>query len=214
MKISRRHASAVRMNDTHWWITGGAYESDVQNTTEIYDSTSRTFRDYVRLPQHIMYHTTVKVRDDLYFMAAGSYTDGYSHLFDAATETWTELPGSEVEHSEGFVGVITLADGTKEIVLAGGEGAGTSTEIYSFETNSWRAGPDFPISENFYGGSIAFQNSFLAVGGAVGPRDYSGAIFYLDPDTLEWVDMTTELLTPRKWFAAFLVPDDFITCGA
>ena len=213
MTIPRRNPGAVMMDDTHWWITGGSYFGDFQDNSEIYDSESGTFSAYVDLPLAIGYHTMAKVNDSLFYMAAGARTDFASFLYDTTSETWTELPGSNVEHNEGFAGVLNLPDGAQKLVLAGGNRAGSSTEIYSFETNSWSNGPDFPLADCFSGQTIAYQDSFLAVGGTIGFSDYNSAVFYLDPVTMEWVEMDGALITARRWFSGFLVDDDYITCG-
>lgn len=101
--------------------------------------------------------------------------------------------------------------------MAGGyhDGYIKSVEILSLEDMSWRmAAHDLPYGMAF-GGSIQWDQTFLAVGGYRLNTDgfgYSGKIFRYEPETESWTEMPQELSIPRREFTAFLVPENFVQC--
>lgn len=58
-------------------------------------------------------------------------------MYDFTSNTWTELPPMQENRDSHGCGVVTLEDGTQELVVAGGYDR-TSVEIYNFGTQVWR----------------------------------------------------------------------------
>ena len=75
MGSPRRHAAAVKMSPTKWWITGGYYGSSGSSFTEVYEE-GRGFTGFVELPGQQYLHNMVKVNETHYVLLGGG--QGYS----------------------------------------------------------------------------------------------------------------------------------------
>ena len=82
-----------------------------------------------------------------------------------------------------------------------------SVEILDTGSNSWRPGPkipqpfhEAPLVQHPKGGVIYIINN---------------SIYYLANagSTAQWQLLPQKLTIPRRWFLAFFVPDDVITCN-
>ena len=94
--------------------------------------------------------------------------------------------------------------------MAGGQNSKTS-EIFDLATQTWRYGPDLPVSNQLYwGASVPYGDTFLIIGGY--DYEYSDSILSFDPTLDSWVELPQKLTQGRNKFAAFLAPDDFVTC--
>lgn len=90
------------------------------------------------------------------------------------------------------------------------------------EDLTWRPGPNFPeVSGIWFGKAVQYQDSFLAVGGAVKIGEvtfsYSRYIWYFDVDgdatekqeeEGKWVRMDATLERVRQSFSALFIPDE------
>ena len=110
---------------------------------------------------------------------------------------------------DSHAGLVTLADGRKEVVVAAGSPT-TATQIFSFESQTWRRGQDFPL-EIAYGESVPFGDTFLVVGGLT--DNSQDTIYKYNIETEGWDLMPQRLKNARREFAAFLAPNDYITCS-
>ena len=109
---------------------------------------------------------------------------------------------------DSHAGLVTLADGRKEVVVASGQYT-TATQIFSFESQTWRRGQEFP-SELGQGRSVPFGDTFLVVGGL--SSSYHDTIYKYNIETEGWDLMPQRLKDTRDQLTAFFVPDDYITC--
>ena len=89
--------------------------------SSIYDSSTRTFNPSYTIPETTMFHNMLKINDTHYFMVNGNKMSRVSYVFDLPNEEWHEMPISQLSHNAGFAGVVTRSDGSKEIVIAGGD---------------------------------------------------------------------------------------------
>ena len=144
--------------------------------------------------------------------------DGATWLFNRDSEEFsvTALPDLNEVREKPAVGAITHADGSVEIVVAGGVSL-TSTKIFNFEGNLWRNGPELPVAKDLENpAAVQYGNTFIVLGG----RDYGlgdpdsirDTLFMFDPKNDDWIQLPQKLLSGRRYCAAFLVPDDFIQC--
>lgn len=104
---------------------------------------------------------------------------------------------------------MTYPDGSQHIVVAGGYLSDT-TIIYELNGSLgiWTYGPN---KSNYFGASVPYKNTFLAIGGE---NPYSNQIyeFVADPIAgLEWKLRPEQLKTPKSRIAAFMVPDTYAT---
>ena len=125
-------------------------------TTELYDSHTMQFTEYVALPPNISVEHTPNwgcKLDEHHFIFAGTPQRTIYFLFNWKTKTWSqpiEAPSSKV------VGVVRLKNGTGLVVVAGAGNAGLDSFFFTKEVfdsgikrldkNSLVAGPPLPVS--------------------------------------------------------------------
>ena len=92
----------------------------------------------------------------------------------------------------------------------GGNSGIDSVEILDLSTNTWRLGSN-PMPEALYGGSsIAYEGTFLAVGGSLSnPHGQSDKIYKYVPDTETWETLAPTLDQGRGFAVAMLVPESY-----
>lgn len=95
-------------------------------------------------------------------------------------------------------GLITHAGGKKEIVVAGGITT-ARTKIYDIDNDQWREGPPLPRAVR-HGTAVPFGKTFLVI---------KGKIWKYNIENNAWDEMEETLATPRDYFNAFWVPDDY-----
>ena len=105
----RAYASAVMLNDSHWWITGGENDSEFYNTTELYDLATKMFSPFIEMPVDTGAHVLLKLNETHFFLCCGAYMYGKSFILDLESELWMETPQSLFDHSRGFAGVVTAS---------------------------------------------------------------------------------------------------------
>ena len=127
MILPRGFASAVMINNTHWWITG---EADIQYTivknslhcdlnitggqagetilvnTELYDTVDKSFSSFIDLPISSKFHNIVKINETHFFLCCGLSYSKVSYILDMSTMTWTLLGETQYNHDSGFAGKI------------------------------------------------------------------------------------------------------------
>ena len=108
------------------------------------------------------------------------------------------------------LGLVTFLNGSQEIVMTTGYelSTGTSTEILNLDTMLWRAGPEFPTTNRtFYGTSLPYGHSFLAIGGYTIDAGIRDEIWFFNPDSYEW-ELIATMEQDRELFAAIALPDN------
>ena len=151
------HAS-VRMNETHWWITGGYYPKHTK-TSEIYNHETKKFTAYVDLPEEMLLHHMIKMNETHYIFCPLEQ----NYLFAETTKQWIPLPETDFDHMTGFCGLTTI-HGTQELSVTSGP-ENNKTEIFNFATETWRIGNDLPEKSRHHGLSAQYGKSFLIIGG-------------------------------------------------
>ena len=175
LRQSDLHAS-VRMNKTHWWISGGYLQSDTI-MSEIYNHETKKFTSYVDLPEGMLLHHMLKMNETRTHYILCQLNQNYP--FEEVTEKWVNLPGTDFQHETGFCG-LTTKDGTQELAVTAGPD-NSKTEIFNFGSWTWRLGKDLPEESRHSGRSAQYGKSFLVIGGE--DRD---SVFYFNPRTYAW----------------------------
>jgi hypothetical protein len=208
----RRTAAGVQLSDTEWWISGGTSGiSGALSSTELY-TVGLGFSSYENLPLDEANHVMIKINTSHVMMIGGRFLCGQSWLFNINTAMWTPLQNMTVmSRSNPFAGLATYPDGHQEVVVAGGGGQ-KSTEIFSFDSMSWRMGPNDLPRKLAKGTSVQYQNSFLAVSG-YGDGLYFDKIYKFEPNNETWIELNETLSVARTWYTSFLVPHDYIQCN-
>src|SRR5208282_914983 len=119
--------------------------------------------------------------------------------------TWTPLPDLPVATSIAQAGIVKHPDGKMEIIVAAGRDT-SATQIFSFETQTWRFGPEFPGGRLEGGASVPYEDTFVIVGGSIFGTDYKRSIYVYVIETGSWSMLPQELSIARPLFAAFFVP--------
>ena len=111
-------------------------------------------------------------------------------------------------------GLATFANGTQVLIVAGGYNGNelSSTEILNLDSvDQWSNGPNLPIGLR-EGSSVPFKDTFLIIGGYDFNDDSSPNIYEYDVRNEAWITREEKLTTPRRLFAAFLIPEEVARC--
>ena len=206
MVSSRAFAAGVMISDTEWWVTGGRTTS-ILSTTELLNNTG-DFNTYTALPTSRSGHSAVKI-NNTHVAILGHYASNRNqYIHDRIAGSWTNYP-SLVNRAGAQGGLVIYPNLTQVLVIAGGNGL-NSSEIFSLERKTWQPGPDLPVDMVYNGQSVQYRDSFLIVGGR--NSSYSKSIIRFDAIKEDWVILEQELATARDQFAAFTIPDYYISC--
>ena len=192
----RRHAASSFING-HWWVSNG-------NTSEIFDTSTKSFRSYVNLPAFRRQHNIIAIDENTAMLLGGTFTKPDTFIFrDGSWENGTDMQRGRRQCQAGLV---TFPNGTKMVAVAGGH-RDHSTEFYEPGRDEWHFGKNLPyiIKE---GASVQMENTFLIVGGHNG-SGYLDTIWKFDTVQENWALQGQKLNIARQTFAAFLVPDEF-----
>jgi hypothetical protein len=216
MLQAKSFAAVVEISDTEWYFSGGFRGGSTIDGLRYTEGIG--FASDVNLTLAEERHITLRINETHVMMIGAIKGKGKAWLLNIGTSTWTALPNmNDQTRTSPFAGLVTFPDGRKEVVVAGGEFQ-TSTEIFSFDDMTWRNGPnDIPTdgAALFFGASVQFEDTFLAVGGTDGHAlgVVTTTIFKFDPATEDWVELCEKLTIPRRDFTSFLVPADYIQCN-
>ena len=178
------------------------------------------FQYFATFPLELEQHVMVKIDSTSFVAFGGKLETNKIHHFDTTTQLWSEWPILPQTSSLNQGGIVTYLDGTKHLVVAGGNigakiGAKSeisSTFIMSLETMTWRAGPDLPQPRR-EGVSVQFQDTFLIVGGiSSGDANYQNDIYQFNSNLEIWTKRAEKLITKRANFAAFFIPQEIAQC--
>jgi hypothetical protein len=132
---------------------------------------------------------------------------------------WTEGPNLTESRMEHACAIMTESDGTKYIVVAGGN---VKTTLFlevtddSVTDKEWQPGPDLQISEAQMVTDPATGNVILIGGKYTSPKTSSdpvGSMYRLENISSDWKLMDEFFLkTPRSLHVSFFVPDDKLPC--
>ncbi len=142
------------------------------------------------------------------FFADGN--TGHTWILDWETQEYIQYESMRPKYRPGC-GKIINGNGEIEVVVASD---GTS-EIFSFDSRTWRTGPDMPITAH----SFAYDqigDTFVLVGGrydSSGGQDVNyDTVYQFDPLHYQWILKPYKLDPPRSYPAVLSVRRDAIQC--
>ena len=205
MTTDRVGASAVLLPNGNVLVVGGAVDSAMSATAEIFDKATETFALTGSLNTSRNGAAVTSLRNGQVLVAGGS--DGTGNLLataelfnpDSGTFSYT---GSLVTARVGATATL-LADG--RVLIAGGFGSGTdilprprSTEIYDSALGTFTAGPDMSVGRVEHATTLLGDGTVLIAGGAinsVGGGESTAKAEIFDPATFAFIPvrgMTTD----------------------
>jgi hypothetical protein len=208
---TRAYAADIHLSEDRWLIIGGDDGVSWLRSSEECNPISGVCQPYVlTLPEESEYPQLVQINSSLAFLWPKPNYGG-AYLWQIDTNEVTALPELRYSDREGAVAGLVNRNGQQEIVVVGGYGS--STEILNLSTLEWRNGPDLPVGISWDSGrSVPFGNSFLIVAGVQYVTIYIEDIYLFDEDNYEWTTLPQKLQTPRSFFPAVLVPENYVQC--
>ena len=177
------------------------------NATETLGATG-SFEISTELPQATRSHNIV-VLNETHAVFVGGVNMYEVHLYNRNTDSWTLMPMLPEPQHYSYAGKAKLSADKREIlIVAGGQYSKSSYYLELANPVNWTKGPDLPVDDYLeFGSSVPYGDTFLLVGGSGERR-----IFAFDVDNLTWMVLPQMLDQHRGFFAAFLIPDSFVTC--
>ncbi len=184
--------------DGKWLVSGD------DATTEMW-----TDNHFVRgpdLPFAMTAHCQLTVNSThVYFV---NFNDRPAFLLDWQTQTFTEMPPYNDDRYAISCGLINNPENGPEVVVAS---KGTS-EIFNFESLTWRVGPDTVYSQ--YAGYAQVGDTFVMIGGLDGDARGKSVndVHMFDHLNYEWAYMGDMEVGRQDYPGVVAVPDDFVSC--
>merc|ERR1711963_1241083 len=217
---SRSHASSIRINETTIWVTGGLGGSGTLSTTEILSSGS-TFKEGTELPEPMAYHCSAQINSTHLVLAGNVYGDhNQAYIVDTSSNpfTFTTLPNMlkprwgcacTIIHQGTTIDDDDSSIHEAQIMVAGGDFPFySSTDVYSFSTNSWKEGPKLP--RGFYLGGYtqnSYTDDFILIGGWDGSA-YPTNLLKYDQENNSFDILDNLLSVGRSRFGTIIVDKD------
>ncbi len=167
--VTPRHEAASVVVDGRMYLLGGRGDRPV----EVYDPTTRTWRDIGPAPLEINHFQPVVLGTEIYLVAA--FTGGYPnetnvpdvHVFDTATETWSTDGVIPVSRRRG--GAAAVYYGGKIYIVGGntnGHNGGAVSWFDRFDpaTGIWEELPDAPHARDHMQAALV-GDKLVVVGG-------------------------------------------------
>ena len=208
----RQFASETMLDESTWWITGGATQSETlyHATSVIYDGS--TLNAGPNLPRAAGHHCVVRVNASHYFLGGGksskTVTERKAHLYDFGSGTWTDLPDMQMTRRGSSCNLF----GGDKIFVSGGRGDGQSqytSEVLSLATLTWSPGPGIPSTSHYCCGSLTIGNAWVshyAFGGIVGIGQ-TNDIYMYHPSISQWSTLTKKMVMKTSGHAVIKLPD-------
>jgi N-acetylneuraminic acid mutarotase len=236
MRSVRDRAAVAQLQDGKLLVTGGLLNDYVILTTGLSESSTPLSSaemlteegwkvNIPSLPVTFAGHCMVTVNSTTVMVIGGwqgHFYSGKTFYLNIREERWTEGPELKKERFFHTCGKIKRDKESQEmtIIVAGGENGAqyfTSVEILNEGSNEWQTGPELPL-EVFEPQLIEDQNGgVFLIGGASIREDFS----YIDTlyqlpyggQDAVWTKMKQKLNTARRFYTAFLVPDNTVECS-
>ena len=169
MSEGRAVFTATLLQDGRVLATGGGKKlGPFSNTAEIYDASSDTWSAAATMGTERGFHAATLLPDGRVLVTGGQGTDTVE-IYDPATDAWTSA-ASMTQSSPPVLGgqrsshtVTVMPDGL--VLVTGGAGGGTSTEIFDPATGTWTAGASMTESRFAHSATLLGNGSVLLVGG-------------------------------------------------
>ncbi len=206
----------VGMGSSHvegglWLLTGGGGYYGGTDETIFSNATSEVWDGdkFVSGPtlygEYFTMHCQVSLDPTHVFIADGD--TGHTWILDWETQEYIQQDSMRPKNRPGC-GKIVNRDGAIEVVVASD---GTS-EIFSFDTMSWRTGPEMPFIGNSFGND-QLGDTFVLVGGRnSGDGTIFDTVYQFDPIHYHWILKPYHLDSPRFDSTLLTVPKDVIQC--
>ena len=241
MQETKWHASAIVLNPSTLWVTGGENRGSHLDTTEFITLDNKTSQrgkflqsfhsifDYLTidfftgpdLPIRITQHCTVKYNDTMVFLTGG-YQNG-----EESNKTWIINPTKDFESAEGpalpnatffhSCGKMTYENGTTVLIIAGGRSEKAFFDtVYMLDPSNaygWIQGPNLP-SPRYQSEMLTSptENGVILVGGmGKDPLPNQESLLKLDAGSTSWSSMPQTLKSNRQSLVALPVPKSFKT---
>ena len=175
-----------------------------------------------QLPLRMMDHCMTFIHSDVVMFLGGNTEvereSKQTWTYQFSKQAWTQKADFKTKRSN--FGCATFErNGQNVVVLIGGHP--NSVEFYDFETDTWSAGPDFPVKVK---GLQALTNEkgdgVLVIGGDVenestGLNRMTNSVYELSciENECKWVKLSSTLSAPRSYHVAMLVPSNFTVCN-
>jgi len=160
-------------------VTGGLGGSGTLSSTEILHSGSN-FKVGTELPEPMAYHCSAQINSTHLVVAGNVYGDHMqAYIVDTSSNpfTYTTLPNllkprwgcacTIIRQATMLDDDDSLVANDTQIMVAGGDFPFySSTDVYSFSTNTWKSGPKLP--RGFYLGGYtqnSYTDDFILIGG-------------------------------------------------
>merc|ERR1712098_471875 len=141
MGINKRWGAASVVTPLGLWVTGGMDGDKKLDTTELV--TNNQSRSHVRLPEGVCCHCLISINQTHYLLTGGytgpgSYlTSAYLYSEDGGFSKIEDMKTTRFHHGCSVINNTT-------VIVAGGYGAGTSSELLDLRTMTWSTGPELP----------------------------------------------------------------------
>jgi len=173
------------------------------NTLFVYDPATNQWSTGAPMPQQVLYGSaggaTGVIGGKLYVTTPENGYSGYYpylHVYDPATNAWSQLASSPNVHDLPAFGVI----GSKFYVAGGGDANGTPSDkldVYDPATNTWTTKASMPAVLRGSAGAV-MNGKLYAIGGYV-TGAYYNTVYVYDPSADTW---TTETSMPTARYGA------------
>ncbi len=189
------------------WLLSGDYTGSDNDpySTEMW--TGSGFAHGPTLPRYMVYPCQLTVNSTHVFFT-DVWSTGIPYLLDWDTQTWTKLPPGTVNRHFPSCGLINNYEhGTEVVIVEDGV-----SEIFNFNTLTWRMGPSLPSFNN--AGFAQLRDTFLVVGGEDDSDNPIDTIYQFDHINYDWILKSQRLQVACTRFPSVVsVPDIFVSCS-
>ena len=199
------------MPNSDIYIIGGEENSSSLDTSE---KLTKTGFELIQMNMKISRHCAMPIEDTTIIIIGGIINErpfsNKTFLFDTLTNTFTTGPdlmkGRQL-HSCARI------DGDK-LIIAGGKdlrGGLDSVEILDCKKGHWNEGPILP--QAIFSASMVEHpdGGVVLIGGQSGPTILN-TLYYLPRLDADWVMMSQQLKTPRRFHSSLMIPNSITNC--
>ncbi len=186
-------------------VAGGMGSSGVTNSTEVYDSTSKTNTETGSL-NIARYNPTVTLLPNGKVLVAGG-VDASAELYDPVSGAWTVTGSMNTERQEGHTA--TLLSNGKVLVVGGWNSANyylSTADLYDPSNGTWSATGSLNAKRSYHTATLLPNGKVLIAGGFNDTNNYISSTELFDPVTGIWM-LTGQLNNARAFHTATLLPN-------
>jgi N-acetylneuraminic acid mutarotase len=213
--VAVEDAAVVALDENTIWVAGGSYNVDPMDDTTLVQVASSNLIDItdinnpkisqgIELPAPNSGFNLIKIKDDQFMLLGGDHDTIETYMIydqalinktpkQIATNDWHRMADLPESRQDFVAGMVTLANGTSVVVVAGGE-AFLSTLMYNIEGNYWVEGPELPGTIDRQDAAVVqADDTFYIIGGvtAIEPYEDLVPVFVIDEIVLGTADNMT-----------------------